>query len=135
MLILFNGSICRLEVWDEILSKETLNIVSKYFCFVLPKNQQFLTYPVAGIGKDGLAIGKRRINWLWYKPITYQEYEEILIGKSGKKYNHGIPPQEIKDKYLDYLKSEAELKLPKITSEFVIQEQTNSITTNIRSKK
>ena len=106
---------------ENLLSKETLNIVSKFFCFVLPKNQQFLTYPVAGIGKEGLAIGKRRINWLWYKPITYQEYEEILIGKSGKKYNHGIPPQEIKDKYLDYLKSEAELKLPKITSELLFK--------------
>ena len=42
------------------LSKETFELISDYFCFVLPQNQQFLTYPVAGVGNKGLEKGKRR---------------------------------------------------------------------------
>ena len=94
------------------LSKKTFDLMSEYFCFVLPQNQQFLTYPVAGSGQDGLKIGKRRINWLWYKPITNKKYNELLIGKSGKIYEHGIPPQEIKDEFILSLKDEAKQKLP-----------------------
>ncbi len=94
------------------LSEKTFDLMSEHFCFVLPQNQQFLTYPVAGSGQDGLKIGKRRINWLWYKPITNKKYNELLIGKSGKIYEHGIPPQEIKDEFILSLKDEAKQKLP-----------------------
>ena len=97
---------------ERNLSKKTFDLMSEYFCFVLPQNQQFLTYPVAGSGQDGLKIGKRRINWLWYKPITNKKYNELLIGKSGKIYEHGIPPQEIKDEFILSLKDEAKQKLP-----------------------
>ena len=101
------------------LSKKTFDIVSEYFCFILPQNQQFLTYPVAGSGQDSLKIGKRRINWLWYKPITIKDYNDILIGKSGKKYKHGIPPNEIKDLFINNLKEEAHNKLPKSVCELL----------------
>ena len=94
------------------LSEKTFDLMSEHFCFVLPQNQQFLTYPVAGSGQDGLKIGKRRINWLWYKPITKKEYNELLVGKSGKIYEHGIPPQEIKNEFILSLKDEAKQKLP-----------------------
>ena len=94
------------------LSEKTFDLMSEHFCFVLPQNQQFLTYPVAGSSQDGLKIGKRRINWLWYKPITNKKYNELLIGKSGKIYEHGIPPQEIKDEFILSLKDEAKQKLP-----------------------
>ena len=105
---------------DEMsLSRKTLDLMSEYFCFVLPQNQQFLTYPVAGAGKDGLKIGKRRINWLWYKPISIQNYKDILIGKSGKRYSHGIPPNEIQDVFINHLKEEARNKLPKSVQELL----------------
>ena len=40
-------------------------------------------------------------------------YSNILVGKSGKRYEHGIPPQEIKDKYISSLIKEGKEKLPK----------------------
>ena len=101
------------------LSEKTFDLMSEHFCFVLPQNQQFLTYPVAGSGQDGLKIGKRRINWLWYKPITNKKYNELLIGKSGKIYEHGIPPQEIKDEFILSLKDEAKQKLPNSGTELL----------------
>ena len=60
------------------LSKDTFDLISDYFCFVLPQNQQFLTYPVAGVGNKGLEKGKRRINWLWYKPVSMNEYNRYI---------------------------------------------------------
>ena len=104
---------------ESSLSRETLDLMSEYFCFVLPQNQQFLTYPVSGSGKDGLKIGKRRINWLWYKPITTRNYKDILKGKSGKNHSHGIPPNEIKDVFINHLKEEARIKLPKSVQELI----------------
>ncbi len=101
------------------LSEKTFDLISDYFCFVLPKNQQFLTYPVAGVGNKGLEKGKRRINWLWYKPVTIQEYNDILTGKSKKKYEHGIPPHEIKDELIKNLKEEGQTKLPSSINELI----------------
>ena len=72
----------------------TFDLISDYFCFVLPKNQQFLTYPVAGVGNKGLEKGKRRINWLWYKPVTIQEYNDILTGKSVSFLRTTSPPTD-----------------------------------------
>ena len=101
------------------MSEKTFDLISDYFCFVLPKNQQFLTYPVAGVGNKGLEKGKRRINWLWYKPVTIQEYNYILTGKSKKKYEHGIPPHEIKDELIKNLKEEGQTKLPSSINELI----------------
>ena len=56
------------------------------------------------MGNKGLEKGKRRINWLWYKPVSMNEYNSILTGKSNTKYQHGIPPHEIRDKFIDKLK-------------------------------
>ena len=108
---------------EENLTKSTFHLMSEYFCFVLPQNQQFLTYPVAGSGPDGLKIGKRRINWLWYKSISNEEYNKILTGKSGKKYDHGIPPNEIQDIFISELKDEAKYKLPKSALELLNRTQ------------
>ena len=101
------------------LSKDTFNLISDYFCFVLPQNQQFLTYPVAGVGNKGLEKGKRRINWLWYKPVSMNEYNSILTGKSNTKYKHGIPPNEIRDQFIDNLKEEGQIKLPTSINELI----------------
>ena len=104
---------------ESDLSKDTFDLISDYFCFVLPQNQQFLTYPVAGIGNKGLEKGKRRINWLWYKPVSMNEYNSILTGKSNTKYQHGIPPHEIRDKFIDNLKEEGQIKLPTSINELI----------------
>ena len=88
--------------------------------FGLPQNQQFLSYPVAGTGKNGLKNGNRRINWLWYKPVNKNDINILLTGKSNKRYEHGIPPQEIKDIFIRKLIEEGKEKLPDTMNELIV---------------
>ena len=96
---------------DEI-SDISLKILSEYFVVILPHNQQIASYPIAGEGKNPFKRGNRRINWIWYKPAPEIELKNILLGKSGKQYLDGIPPNEIRDEISMELLLEAKEKLP-----------------------
>ena len=113
---------------EEEISKNSLEILSNYFIVVLPYNQQIASYPIAGEGENPFKIGKRRINWIWYKPVPQKKLKEILLGKSGQQFEDGIPPNEIREEIVNDLFKEAEEKLPpqlvelvKITKQPLIQ--------------
>ena len=113
---------------EEEISKNSLETLSNYFIVVLPYNQQIASYPIAGEGKNPFKIGERRINWIWYKPVPQKKLKEILLGKSGKQFEDGIPPNEIREEIVNDLFKEAEEKLPpqlvelvKITKQPLIQ--------------
>ena len=89
-----------------------MKILSEYFVVILPHNQQIASYPIAGEGKNPFKRGNRRINWIWYKPAPEIELKNILLGKSGKQYLDGIPPNEIRDEISMELLLEAKEKLP-----------------------
>ena len=78
----------------------------------MPHNQQIACYPIAGEGENPFEIGKRRINWIWYKPIPTKLLKELLLGKSGQQYEDGIPPNEIRQEIISDLFEEAENNLP-----------------------
>lgn len=113
---------------EEEISSKSLETLSNYFIVVLPFNQQIASYPIAGEGKNPFKIGKRRINWIWYKPVPKKLLKEVLLGKSGQQYEDGIPPNEIRQEIVNDLFKEAEEKLPpqlielvKITKQPLIQ--------------
>ena len=113
---------------EEEITKNSLEILSNYFIVVLPYNQQIASYPIAGEGKNPFKIGERRINWIWYKPVPQKKLKEIFLGKSGKQFEDGIPPNEIREEIVNDLFKEAEEKLPpqlvelvKITKQPLIQ--------------
>lgn len=97
---------------EDELTEKSLEVLSNYFVVVLPYNQQIAAYPIAGEGKDPFKKGNRRINWIWYKPAPEIELKNILLGKSGKQYLDGIPPNEIRDEISMELLLEAKEKLP-----------------------
>ena len=115
-------------VYEEEISKNSLETLSNHFIIVLPYNQQIASYPIAGEGKNPFKIGERRINWIWYKPVPQKKLKEILLGKSGQQFEDGIPPNEIREEIVNDLFKEAEEKLPpqlvelvKITKQPLIQ--------------
>ena len=97
---------------ENELSINSLKILSEYFVIILPYNQQIASYPIAGEGEKAFKKGNRRINWIWYKPAPEIELKSILLGKSGKQYVDGIPPNEIRDEISKNLLLEAKEKLP-----------------------
>ena len=97
---------------ENELTDKSLKILSEYFVVILPYNQQIASYPIAGEGANPFERGNRRINWIWYKPAPELELKNILLGKSGKQYQDGIPPNEIRDEISKDLLLEAKEKLP-----------------------
>lgn len=106
---------------EKDISVESLKILSEYFVVVLPFNQQIASYPIAGEGENPFDKGNRRINWIWYKPATEKNLKKLFLGKSGKQYNDGIPPNEIRDQVLKELLLEANNILPPQMYELIIK--------------
>lgn len=106
---------------EKDISVESLKILSEYFVIVLPFNQQIASYPIAGEGKNPFDKGNRRINWIWYKPATEKDLKKLFLGKSGKQYKDGIPPNEILDQVLKELLLEANNILPPQMYELIIK--------------
>jgi|TARA_B110000977_G_scaffold154790_1_gene196804 2-polyprenyl-6-methoxyphenol hydroxylase-like FAD-dependent oxidoreductase len=106
---------------EKDISVESLKILSEYFVVVLPFNQQIASYPIAGEGENPFDKGNRRINWIWYKPATEKNLKKLFLGKSGKQYNDGIPPNEIRDQVLKELLLEAKNILPPQMYELIIK--------------
>jgi 2-polyprenyl-6-methoxyphenol hydroxylase-like FAD-dependent oxidoreductase len=60
--------------------------------FGLPKNEQFICYPVAGRDND-LRPGHRRCNFVWYRPAAEAiELRRLLTDNDGQFHALGIPP-------------------------------------------
>ena len=127
---------------EEEISTKSLKILSNYFIVVLPFNQQIASYPIAGEGKNPFKIGQRRINWIWYKPVSTNTLKDLLLGKSGHQYEDGIPPNEIRDDVVSTLLKEASEKLPpqlvelvEITKQPLIQPIFDLESQRMRNKK
>jgi 2-polyprenyl-6-methoxyphenol hydroxylase-like FAD-dependent oxidoreductase len=60
------------------LAPETLNSIYPLFTFYLPKQQQVITYPIAGFNDD-LTPGKRRFNFIWYRVADATKLRELCV--------------------------------------------------------
>ncbi len=92
----YAGYVAWRGVCDEAyLSNHTLSTLFNNFGFCLPKGEQMLGYPVAGSGND-TRQGKRRYNFVWYRPATEdQELIDLLTDADGHYYPTGIPPLKV----------------------------------------
>lgn len=82
------------------------------FSFALPPNEQMLGYPVAGPNND-LRRGKRRYNFVWYRPASEaEELPRLLTDDSGRTHALSIPPPLIARDVIARLRREAAQVLP-----------------------
>jgi len=97
----YAGYIAWRGVCDEsLLSQYTLDTLFNYFGFCLPNGEQMLGYPVAGSGND-TRPGKRRYNFVWYRPASEsEELIELLTDDDGRYYPTGIPPSKVSGKHI-----------------------------------
>lgn len=97
----YAGYIAWRGVCDEAcLSKHTLDTLFNRFGFCLPKGEQMLGYPVAGSGND-TRPGKRRYNFVWYRPASEsEELVSLLTDDDGNYYPTGIPPLKVSWKHI-----------------------------------
>lgn len=97
----YAGYIAWRGVCDEAcLSNYTLDTLFNRFGFCLPKGEQMLGYPVAGSGND-TRPGKRRYNFVWYRPASEnEELVNLLTDDDGRYYPTGIPPLKVSWKHI-----------------------------------
>ncbi|CAM3698329.1 FAD binding domain-containing protein [Polynucleobacter antarcticus] len=104
----YAGYVAWRGVCDEShLSQHTLDTLFDYFGFCLPKGEQMLGYPVAGPGND-VTLGKRRYNFVWYRPASEdKELKNLLTDADGKYFPLGIPPLKVSWKHIASMREQA----------------------------
>ncbi|ANI99193.1 monooxygenase [Polynucleobacter wuianus] len=104
----YAGYIAWRGVCDEAcLSQYTLDTLFDYFGFCLPNGEQMLGYPVAGSGND-TRPGKRRYNFVWYRPASEnEELVSLLTDDDGHYYPIGIPPLKVSWKHIAHMRTVA----------------------------
>jgi 2-polyprenyl-6-methoxyphenol hydroxylase-like FAD-dependent oxidoreductase len=78
-------------VEESELSANTHRTLFPHFGFCLPPHEQMLGYPVAG-ANNAMEPGRRRFNFVWYRPADEAELARLCTDESGKVHENGIPP-------------------------------------------
>ena len=90
------------------LSTRTRENLFNWFSFSLPPGEQMLGYPVAGID-EAVAPGKRRFNFVWYRPVDADRgLPNLLTDTDGKRHGLSIPPTKIRPEVTARMRADAE---------------------------
>lgn len=89
-------------VAESDISEQTHRDLFEYFCFCLPEGEQMLAYPVAGPNNE-LEKGKRRYNFVWYRPANESELQQLLTDETGHSHLGSIPPPLVRRENIESL--------------------------------
>lgn len=105
---LYAGYVAWRGVCDEAaLSERTRETLFDHFGFGLPEGEQIIGYPVTGTDNES-APGKRRYNYVWYRPANNStELKALLTDSEGVYHPQGIQPQKIQQKHVDDMRRAA----------------------------
>jgi 2-polyprenyl-6-methoxyphenol hydroxylase-like FAD-dependent oxidoreductase len=93
-------------VEEADMTLQTHRDIFDYFGFCLPPREQMLGYPVAG-AHNAMEPGKRRYNFVWYRPADEEELRRLSTDDTGKVHDNGIPPPLISKRVLDEIRHTA----------------------------
>jgi 2-polyprenyl-6-methoxyphenol hydroxylase-like FAD-dependent oxidoreductase len=93
------------------LAPETLNSIYPLFTFYLPKQQQVITYPIAGFNDD-LTPGKRRFNFIWYRVADAAKLREMCVDENGVQHEYSVPPPLVRKDLIAGMHKDAREILP-----------------------
>ncbi|HWC92015.1 MAG TPA: FAD-dependent monooxygenase, partial [Pseudolabrys sp.] len=93
------------------LAPETLDSIYPLFTFYLPKQQQVITYPIAGFNDD-LTPGKRRFNFIWYRVADAAKLREMNVDENGVQHEYSVPPPLIRKDLIAEMHKDAREILP-----------------------
>jgi len=93
------------------LAPETLDSIYPLFTFYLPKQQQVITYPIAGFNDD-LTPGKRRFNFIWYRVADAAKLREMNVDENGVQHEFSVPPPLIRKDLIAGMHKDAREILP-----------------------
>lgn len=93
------------------LAPETLRTIYPLYTFYLPKRQQVLGYPIAGLNDD-LTPGKRRYNIIWYRVADANQLREMCVDENGVQHEHSVPPPLVRKELIAQMHADAREIMP-----------------------
>ncbi|WP_175713958.1 FAD binding domain-containing protein [Burkholderia ambifaria] len=83
---------------EHDLPDQVLRVLRNRFTFQQGDAHLFLTYLVPG--RDGtVEPGKRRVNWVWYRRLSYDKLPELFLSRDGTQRDGSLPPGAMRDDY------------------------------------
>lgn len=89
------------------LTDATRASICDHFAFCLPPDEQMLGYPVSGVD-DAIEAGRRRFNFVWYRPASADQLTELLTDTGGRLHALSIPPTALRPEVLAAMRADAE---------------------------
>ncbi len=86
------------------------------FCY--PDGEMLLCMTVPGAGDD-MRPGRRRIYFIWYRPVARGLLDEMFTDATGKNHGVSIPPPLIRPQFPAQVKSDADRLLPACIAEVI----------------
>ncbi|WP_284895268.1 FAD binding domain-containing protein [Burkholderia sp. lyk4-R2A-23] len=81
---------------EHDLPDQVLRVLRNRFTFQQGDAHLFLTYLVPG--RDGtVEPGKRRVNWVWYRRLSYDKLPELFLSRDGTQRDGSLPPGAMRD--------------------------------------
>ncbi|MSQ21557.1 MAG: FAD-dependent oxidoreductase [Betaproteobacteria bacterium] len=96
---------------ESAFSAATHRSIFEEFAFSLPEREQMIGYPVAG-ARDDITPGKRRYNFVWYRPAAEAtELKRLCTDATGKVHDGAIPPPLIRPEIIAETRAVARVNL------------------------
>ena len=76
---------------EQAMSGAARAALCRHLAFCLPPWEQMLGYPVPG-ADEAIAPGRRRYNWVWYRPVGAEQLAASADRCRGRRYDLSIPP-------------------------------------------
>jgi 2-polyprenyl-6-methoxyphenol hydroxylase-like FAD-dependent oxidoreductase len=93
------------------LAQATLASIFANLTFFLPERQQVIGYPIAGLDND-LRPGRRRHNFIWYRPGDALELNEMCCDEAGYNHKFSVPPPLIRKDLVARMRTDAKQIMP-----------------------
>jgi 2-polyprenyl-6-methoxyphenol hydroxylase-like FAD-dependent oxidoreductase len=93
-------------VEENDLPAEAADVLRDRFTFQQGEAHLILVYLVPG-ENGATEIGKRRWNWVWYRPMSDDRLRALMLDRNGMQRRTSLPPGTTKDDDITELRSDA----------------------------
>ncbi|MCX4785021.1 FAD-dependent monooxygenase [Streptomyces sp. NBC_01221] len=103
---------------ESAVPEDLLDLLSGRFTFFESSGMQMLCYLVPGANGE-LEEGSRRVNWVWYVNLAEHDLPRLLAGRSGRQFEHFLPPGELRPEIVEEVTEQADASLAPQFAELV----------------
>jgi 2-polyprenyl-6-methoxyphenol hydroxylase-like FAD-dependent oxidoreductase len=96
---------------ESAMPQSAKDTIFDKFAFFLPPNNKIIGYPIPG-QDHALEPGRRRYNWVWYRPVDRDVLETMLVDEEGHYHPVSIAPPKVRSDLIAELRAAAIEKLP-----------------------